>query len=85
MLKLPKYYGLWFIEKNSSCGILKNGVIFSKQMCFERVTIYPKAWDRKWPRCGNTTLWECEENDHFDGKLIKSYTNCFLYKFSLCI
>ncbi len=47
--------------------------------------IYPKAWDRKWPRCGNTTLWECEENDHFDGKLIKSYINCFLYKFSLCI
>ncbi len=44
MLKLPKYYGLWFIEKNSSCKIFLNGVIFSKQMRFERVMIYPKAW-----------------------------------------
>jgi hypothetical protein len=85
MLKLPKYYGLWFIERSSSCEIFKNVVIFSKQMCFERVMIYPQAWDKKWPRCGNTTLWECEENDDFDGKLIKSHTKCFIYKFSLCI
>ncbi len=61
------------------------GSYFQNKCVLKEIIIYPKAWDRKWPRCGNTTLWECEENDHFDGKLIKSYTNYFLYKFSLCI